>query len=296
MLALLLTALLVSENPVKAPNDFWAHWGDGRGEISSFKLTIPRYGELRQGYAVLIFVTEDISRKTRIKVESDAIPKNERVPVLKLNRVFKFPTGIYDYSVMTSTFSSVEAELGRPPLHPLKISLTAQEWCGQVFHMLVPHEHELAINLHSYFEREGDQRRTIDLPENAIFEDNLPIWIRELRGEVMASGEYREVTIMPSLWDLRTKHEEARFRQGWIRKEDGGLIEVLGQKMPVWKWSWQIGDRTETYWVEKSGAQRIAKFSSSDGTEGTLQASLREAYWQLNGNVAKTYREKLKID
>lgn len=40
MLALLLTALLVSENPVKAPNDFWAHWGDGRGEISSFKLTI----------------------------------------------------------------------------------------------------------------------------------------------------------------------------------------------------------------------------------------------------------------
>ena len=57
------------EGAVKV-QDFFAHWGDGRAEISSYELVQPRYGELRRGYGVLIFVTEDINRNTLIKVES----------------------------------------------------------------------------------------------------------------------------------------------------------------------------------------------------------------------------------
>jgi hypothetical protein len=134
-LFILLCLLAYSISPATA-QDFWSWWGDGKGELSSYKVIVSRYGELREGHSVLIFVTEDISRTTRIKVESAAIPPNDRVPVLKLNRLVKFTTGLYDYSLLTSTFSSVNSELGRKPFAPLKISFSAQEWCGHVFQML----------------------------------------------------------------------------------------------------------------------------------------------------------------
>ncbi|NUM66522.1 hypothetical protein HUU39_14855 [candidate division KSB1 bacterium] len=94
---LILWNILLATLPAAA-QDFWSWWGDGKAELSSYQTKTQRYGELREGYAVLVYVTEEISRTTRIKVESDAIPPADRAPVLKLNHVVKFPTGIYDYS------------------------------------------------------------------------------------------------------------------------------------------------------------------------------------------------------
>ncbi|MFQ5627420.1 MAG: hypothetical protein ACE5I1_01570 [bacterium] len=295
MFAFIFSILLANSNPTSPPTDFWGNWGDGRAELSSYKLTLPRYGELREGYSVMIFVTEDISRKTRIKVESGDIPKSERVPVLKLNRVVKFTTGIYDYSIMTSTFSSVEPELGRPALEPLKISFSAQEWCGHIYQMLIPQKSSVDLTMHSYFQREGDQQKKLSLPQNAVYEDNLPIRIRELKGQEMALGGKHEVKILPALWHLRAGHIDAGFQSGWIKKEEGETIEVLGKQTGTWKWSWQVGERTETYWVEKSGANRIVRFESSDGTKGELQASIREPYWRLHDNDDLPFRERLRI-
>ena len=86
----------------------------------------------REGYGVLIFVTEDLNRNTYIKVESPT-PDADRVYVLKLNNILKFTTGIYDYSVMTSVFSAVEGFAGSNPFELMKINLSSQEWCGHIF-------------------------------------------------------------------------------------------------------------------------------------------------------------------
>jgi len=56
-----------SASPVLADEAFWKLWGDGRGEVSSYDLTFPRYGELRKGTAVLIFVTESFSNTVRAR-------------------------------------------------------------------------------------------------------------------------------------------------------------------------------------------------------------------------------------
>ncbi|NUM75882.1 hypothetical protein HUU40_16080, partial [candidate division KSB1 bacterium] len=148
MLKTMLAGLLVMNIAPSAAQDFWGWWGDGKAELSSYQTKTQRYGELREGYAVLVFVTEEISRTTRIKVESEAIPPADRAPVMKLNHVVKFPTGIYDYSLLTSTFSSIESEFGRPPFEPLKISFTAQEWCGHVYQMLIPQRDQVELTLH----------------------------------------------------------------------------------------------------------------------------------------------------
>ena len=84
--------------------DFKAYWFDGKAELTSFSLSQERYGELRQGHAVHIFVTEDFLAEQQVKADR---PLDDNIPVLKFNGVKKFVTGIYPYSIMTSSFSPV---------------------------------------------------------------------------------------------------------------------------------------------------------------------------------------------
>ena len=290
-LGLLLAALPPASNNV----DFWKHWGDGKGELCSYRIVVSRYGELREGWSVLVFVTEDISRTTRLKAESAAIAQQDRVPVLKLNRTIKFTTGIYDYSLLTSIFSGVAAEPGRPAFEPLKISFSAQEWCGHVFQMLVPQRDHVTLTLHSYFESDGEQQRDLKLPAHASFEDNLPIWIRELDGEKLSAGQRRELQILPSAWSLRVAHQEISFQPGWIMKEEGEAVRTAEGNVPAWLWTWQVGERQEKYWVEKAYPHRILKWNSSDGGKGELMKSMRLPYWQLHRNADAVYREQLGV-
>ncbi|MDP7631996.1 MAG: hypothetical protein QF402_03495, partial [Candidatus Latescibacteria bacterium] len=112
MLARVLTVGLMTVD-VMADEDFYDYWGDGRAELSSYRVTQPRYGETHEGHSVMIFVTEEINRQSLIKVESNQ-PQQERVYTLKLNKTLKFLTGIYPYSVMTSVFSAVEGGPSEP--------------------------------------------------------------------------------------------------------------------------------------------------------------------------------------
>lgn len=276
--------------------DFWKWWGDGKGELSSYKVIVSRYGELREGSAVLIFVTEDIARTTRIKVESDAIPPADRVPVLKLNHVVKFKTGIYDYSLLTSTFSAVTAEFGRAPFQPLKISFSAQEWCGHVFQIIIPQREHAELTLHSYFQSEGEQKRNLALPANVAFEDNFLIWIRELQGEVLPAGQKRELQILPSSWALRAAHQKVELQSGSIKKEEGETLRFTEGNSATWRWTWQIASRQEQYWVEKAYPHRILKWLSSTGGKGEIIKTLRVPYWSLHGNDDLHYRKELGLE
>ena len=82
--------------------------------------------------------------------------------MLKLNAVRDFATGIYDYNVMTSTFLRVAA--GWPVA---KVSFSSQEWCGHVWHQLVPRGGRILGTLHSYFEGEADRPRISTCPRTA---------------------------------------------------------------------------------------------------------------------------------
>src|SRR5439155_6663326 len=48
-------------------DEFWSYWGDGKAELDGYALVEPRYGEPRDGTAVLIYVTEDFSDSARVK-------------------------------------------------------------------------------------------------------------------------------------------------------------------------------------------------------------------------------------
>ena len=68
-------------------------WEDGQAELSGYSLKQPRYGQIREGSAVLIFVTETFSESARVKADPGRHPPADEFPAMKLNVVKDFQTG-----------------------------------------------------------------------------------------------------------------------------------------------------------------------------------------------------------
>lgn len=286
-------ALVWLAGAASADPDFYQYWGDGKAEISSYQVVQPRYGENRSGYGVMIFVTEDLHRDSFVKVETPGVPADERIYTLKLNNVLKFDTGIYDYSVMSSVFSAVQGT--DHPFELCKISLTAQEWCGQVFEEVLMRQGQAQGYLNSYFEKEGRQEYELAAPASFESEDHLLIRIRELNGPWLAAGEERQLVLLPSLWSFRVRHQArttvpARLTKGEVAHFSGG-----GQTLAANAWTLEAGGVTKTFWVEAEYPHRILGWEDSQGGRGELLVTVREPYWQLNHNADAGWRQRLRI-
>ncbi|MBP6704714.1 MAG: hypothetical protein KA385_14470 [Vicinamibacteria bacterium] len=264
---------------------FWKHWGDGKAEVSTYRLTTPRYGEPRQGQAVLIYVTEDMSESQRVKAEPGRNPAKDVFPALKLNHIRSFQTGIYDYRLMTSTFVRVA-----PEMPVAKISFTSQEWCGQVYHQLLPRGPKIESVSHSYFDGEADAAVELPMRPLGIFEDQLFIMVRQLLGEPWVASA-RGLALLPSLWSARGLHKPLAWTNAQINtrtktssvKTPAGTFEVVSIEVMIGA----KGAKT-TFDVEATGARRIIRWKSSDGEEAEMIASKRLPYWQLNSSAGET--------
>ena len=175
---------------------FNAYWYQGKAELTSYTLEQARYGEIHQGHAVLIFVTEDFSRSKQVKLDDPAQAGDDSVKVMKLNLTKKFNTGIYPYSMMTSVFTPVERKLNP---QTLKITTSSQEWCGHTFVQMNLNDQSYRIQQNSYFESEGDKTLTL---EGAIPEDELWTTIR-LNPEDLPTGKLQ---LIPGTMFQRLRH------------------------------------------------------------------------------------------
>ncbi|MEL6639199.1 MAG: septum formation inhibitor Maf, partial [Bacteroidota bacterium] len=112
---------------------FDEYWYRGEAELNSYRLEQARYGEIHEGEAVLVFVTEPFSRTKQVKLDDPGLTPQDRVSVMKLNLTKKFYTGVYPYSIMQSTFTPIDWETFP---NSLKVSTSTQEWCGHTFTQL----------------------------------------------------------------------------------------------------------------------------------------------------------------
>lgn len=273
-------------------DEFWSTWGDGKAEMSGYDLVQPRYGENRKGKAVLIFVTEDHSLKERVKIEGNVanVPASERFPVLKLNSVREFQTGVYDYKTLTSVFARIDRAMQLS-----KVSTSVQEWCGHVYHQFLLKGTHIEETLHSYFGGEADQVQRHSFKNGAVFEDNIPILIRELQGLWLKPGETRTLPCAPSLLALRFLHQPFEWKTLTITKADKTetIPSVLG-KIQVVRWTVITpASGTFVYDVEARWPHRIIRWSSDQGESAVLRGTTRLPYWKLHDNGDETYLKEL---
>lgn len=276
----------------RASQEFAATWYDGNAELSGYRITVPRYGELRTGELVLIYVTEPMNRDTRIK--DDDAPPDARVQVLKLNANLSFLTGIYPYSVMTTVFSPVDdwRERGVERFSPVKITLTAQEWCGHVFHGVWPGSASFESELVSYFASEGESDRVVASPLGTLYEDALLIQLRELDGPFADGGDFRG-HVVPSLWRVRRSHVQPEAMAATITRTNAERSGVA-----VTRFVLTMGSYRRTIDVERAAPRRIVGWSTSEGEEASLLDTARLPYWRQNhvGEEALRHRLGLPVD
>jgi len=263
-----------------ASASFWAHWGDGRAELNGYRLVQPRYGEPRTGSAVDIFVTEDFSDSLRVKADPGKHPASDVYPVMKLNALRHFQTGIYDYKVMTSSFARVAS--GWPIA---KVSFSSQEWCGHVYHQILPRGVKVDGVFHSYFDGEADGRDDLPQPEGGVYEDALPIMLRGWGTVYLRPGESRKAPFLPSLLHARLDHKKLAWGQATIsRSAETTRVKVPAGSYDAWVWRVaEEGGRTFTYQIEAAAPYRLVRWSTDAGEEASLLGSTRLAYWKLNG-------------
>jgi hypothetical protein len=276
---------------------FWAFWGDGKGELAGYDLTFPRYGQLRQGVAVTIFVTETFSNSLRVKSDPGRHPKSDEFPVMKLNLVRDFPTGIYDYNLMTSAFVALEPVNGRPAGSATKVSFSSQEWCGLVYEQLLLDNASARFVSHSYFDGEADEQRTIEVPNDALSLDCLPLWARGFAGPVLGPGESRTTRVVGSLITSRLAHRPLALGEVTLaRAKDREMRLVKAGRFETERFTAAItGGPTWTFWVENAAPHRLVEWMSSDGEHAQLLASDRLKYWELHDLGGEKYLARLGL-
>ncbi|WP_298238786.1 septum formation inhibitor Maf [uncultured Algibacter sp.] len=267
-------------NKKELPKDFKDYWYAGEAEISSYKLEQARYGEIREGTAVLIYVTEDFLPNIQVKTDSR---NSNNIPVLKLNATKKFNTGVYPYSIMQSTFYPVSNNK-----HAVKISSSMQEWCGHVYAQLNNRD-KFEVISHSYFEGEADKNLKL---EKSILENELWTQLR-INPKSLPIGN---LDIIPSFEFARLQHVPIKTYKAsaTINKNtytlnypelNRTLAIVFNSNFPYDVLSWE-----ETF---KSGFGPNSQILT---TRATKIKTIKSAYWQKNSNTDEILRETLKLN
>ncbi|MBY0507927.1 MAG: hypothetical protein K2X03_28705 [Bryobacteraceae bacterium] len=273
---------------------FWKQWGDGQAEVAAYDLVIPRYNQLRRGIAVSIFVTESFSNTLRVKADAGKHPASDIVPVMKLNLVKDFQTGVYDYHDMLSAFATLAPANGLAAGVLTKDVYSRQEWCGSTFALALFDRNRVKITSHSYFDGEADQQRELAMQPNGIAEDGLWFWARGWAQPVLAPGEVKAIPMLTS-----AEHGKGMLQWTNVQLKHAPLtkkIAVDGKQIDADLFTAQVmnGLRKDFY-VERGGERRILRWDFSNGERGQLLKSARMKYWELNGKGGEAALKQLGV-
>ena len=269
---------LDSQSSFPLSEEFKNYWFDGKAEISNYILTQSRYGSIRKGSAVLIYVTEDFLPKKQVKANKKTKYTQN---ILKLNRTKKFLTGIYPYSIMTSIFSRLGQNL---PL--IKTSTSIQEWCGQTY-LQINRRKTLEITGHSYFEEEADEMFNL---KNDLTEEELWVWIRT-QPKILPQGKKK---LLPSLEYLRMNHKPIKFYEAVLDLKNNDTLNMYSIFYPELK-------RKLSIYFEPNHPYQILKWNEYDLenekiiSSAVLEKMIKLPYWELNKIGDEHFRDSLNL-
>jgi len=269
---------------------FGEYWYQGKAELTSYDLKQSRYGEIHQGEAVMIFVTEDFSKSKQVKLDNPSRSPKDKSSVLKLNFTRNFNTGIYPYSTMQSVFTPIDQQ--RYP-NSFKVTTTSQDWCGHTFMQLNLNDKGYLVQQNSYFESEGDRKFQLD---KVLLEDEIWTKIR-LNPSALPTGK---INLIPGTLFTRLKHTEFKVMEAVAKKEskDGIVtysIDYKDVRRSV-RFSFKKEFPHEILSWEETGPGGFSSNAKLLTTRATRKKSMMLDYWSKNRNSDKGLRDDLGLD
>ncbi len=298
LLLLVFTYMMSACNhKVTPPSEaFQQKWYAGKAELTSYTLQQARYGEIRNGEAVLIFVTEDFSSHKLVKLD-EPDKSSDKVRVLKMNLSKTFITGIYPYSMMLSVFTPLSKD-GKEKT--IKASCSSQEWCGHSFSQLKVSGKDYNWQLHSYFEKEGQQDKKLDA---AILEDEL--WNRiRINPASLPQGK---MTILPGLLWQRLSHIEMKSEEAVLTLSKADTFFIKDSSiLQMYTIHYPAAQRTLQIYFKSAFPHEILGWQETypDGfgpnkkmltSKAVRKKTIWLDYWKHNGLADSTWRDTLQL-
>lgn len=283
----------LGDPPGPHSTEFSDYWYRGAAELTSYTLEQARYGEVHDGHAVLIFVTEDFSREKQVKLDRPDAAGGDRVKIMKLNLTKKFNTGIYPYSMMSSVFTPVDVAKDSKTL---KVTTTSQEWCGHTFEQLNRTDDGYRVELKSYFESEGDRNLEID---DALPEDGIWTLIR-IDPSALPTGKVR---LVPGTMFQRLRHTDLEPHTAIAELE----ADTEDPTLVVYSLEYPDSDRTLAIRFKKAFPHEIESWEESyksgfgaDAQTLTTRAVAQKRkildYWRRNSVADSALRAELGLE
>ena len=287
--------LIACKSSIESPNEqFKQQWYSGKAELTSYELQQARYGEIRNGESVLIFVTEDFSKDKLVKLD-EPDKTADKIRVMKMNMTKKFVTGIYPYSMMLSVFTPVSKN-GKEKT--VKADCSSQEWCGHTFSQLNLKGSGYSWQLHSYFEKEGEQDKKVDA---VLLEDEL--WNRiRINPTNLPQGK---VSLIPGLLWQRLSHSEMKKEEAVLSITKADTFFIKNVSAQLYSIYYPTAQRTLQIYFQADFPHQILGWQESypDGfgnkkmltTKAVKKKSIWLDYWKHNSISDSTYLDSLQL-
>ncbi len=271
---------------------FNQYWYAGQAELTRYALEQARYGEIHRGDAVLIFVTEDFLTDKQVKYEFG--DRKNAVSVLKLNFTKKFNTGLYPYSLMTSVFTPAD---GVSPT--LKVTSSAQEWCGHTFTQINRRVGQFDVQVRSYFQSEGDQNFQLG---EALLEDEVWTKIR-LAPQSLPTGE---IKIIPGQQFSRLRHQPLKIETAVATLTATSDAKLSPDELQVYAIEYKDIERKLAIKFETNFPHRIVGWEETNmsgfgpaakllTTKAVKTHSIRSDYWTRHTPADSVLRSELGL-
>jgi len=242
-----------------------SYWDSGKAEFQTYHAKIGKYGYTRDAVAKIILVKEPFDKFKRVK--SLTVP--ESIEVMKMNYIQAVPAGVYEYNQMASIF--FERSSGRI----LKYSMSSQDGCGHSYmqYMLAGEEHNFIF--YSYFDDEGEIKRTITESGPVYFYDALPF---VLRFRIKGKSPYM-IKIFPGF--IRNKFTEPIPYEVKVSKTHLDNISVNND---FYKSVYEVvvngGRKIDIFYFDTVFPYRLIKWKKNNTDELKLDKSSFTYYWE----------------
>ncbi|MAD97554.1 MAG: hypothetical protein CMB99_09545 [Flavobacteriaceae bacterium] len=268
------------------------YWKQGKAEVNVYELSQNRYNANHPGQLVSVFVTEDFLTEKQVK--NEYYRDSNSTWTLKNIQLRKFTTGIYDYSLFTSTFTPINRN--QFP-NSLKVAASSQEWCGTIFTQLNFKNDNFDYQQRSYFEKEGDVNAEI---QKATLEDEL-FTILRMNPAFLPLGDF---DVIPALNFMQLKHLSNRSFKAMGKVNPYKGEEFSGEDLQMYQVSIPSLKRKLAIVFENKAPFKIVGWLDSfpsafdkkiRTTKATLKKQIMTAYWGQNGLEDQKLRKELGL-
>lgn len=266
--------------------EFRNYWYDGTAELTRYKLEQARYGEIHEGDAVLIYVTEEFRTDKQVKYEGG--DRKNVAPILKLNSTKTFNTGVYPYSLMSSIFSRLDQN------ELVKVTTSCQDWCGHSFTQLNKQKGDAyKISSFSYFQSEGDQEVKVAAPH---VEDDVWVQIRK-DPSVLPTGK---IKMLIGTQFSRMKHDELKAYSATASHSKTGTTNSYTIDYPELNRTLVINYESSFPYTILGWEETLESGFGSNKkvltTRATMTHQIKSPYWSKHGLEDAGLRKELGLD